>query len=429
MWKTLLAVVDEPLNCPMKDGCPRSPWLSIQTFFDTAAALSVRLRRWTGGQATLVEGVHRMTRIRTFLLLFLVVAFALAAQIRAADEESAMTAQRIDALVKQLGDEELSVREAATEALIRGGVSVVPTVAKAVDNPDREISRRAALVLKGIERKIAGILRAKGADVQTNDQGWIRHVSFEGAGIENEDLAVLPALTRIENLYVVHETRLTDDALRHAASLTTLRRLMLDRTPISDEALRYFRNLVSLEYLELGSTAVSGAGLAHLTNATKLTSLGLSGTRIDDKNLEFVAKLNSLTSLSISKTRVNGSGLRKLRGLRHLAYLRLDDTRIGDATLATVADFESIRNLNLDRTNIKDAALRHLARSRSIRLLRLANTNVSSQGVEGLAKSIPLKYLDISETLVTKAEIESIRRKFPRMQIHWSPARPKKVDM
>jgi WD40 repeat protein len=86
----------------------------------------------------------------------------------------------IDKLIRQLGDEDFDVREAATEQLAKIGEAAVPALKKAAaGNPDAEVKQRAATVLTRIEKAARG----EQLTIQGPAAGyWINRVAFAKDG-------------------------------------------------------------------------------------------------------------------------------------------------------------------------------------------------------------------------------------------------------
>src|SRR5206468_4091377 len=73
--------------------------------------------------------------------------------------------RRIQAIVRQLGDDSYAVRERATGELIAAGLPAVAPLRLATKDPDVEIARRAERCLKKIERVPLAVVSAAAARV------------------------------------------------------------------------------------------------------------------------------------------------------------------------------------------------------------------------------------------------------------------------
>jgi len=97
----------------------------------------------------------------------------------AGEEESALSAEQIDAWIRQLGDAKVQTRERATKALIAAGVPAARAVWKAAtESRDAEVRMRAMHAAREIEKKAARALEAVGGSVhRQSDDNWVRSVS------------------------------------------------------------------------------------------------------------------------------------------------------------------------------------------------------------------------------------------------------------
>jgi hypothetical protein len=73
-------------------------------------------------------------------------------------------------------------------------------------------------------------------------------------------------LTRVQSLNL-HDSSISDSALRHLRALTNLTVLLLYRTQVSDAGLVHLKELTNLSYLQLDGTQVTDAGVEELKRA------------------------------------------------------------------------------------------------------------------------------------------------------------------
>ncbi|WP_197531653.1 hypothetical protein [Posidoniimonas corsicana] len=73
------------------------------------------------------------------------------------------------------------------------------------------------------------------------------------------------------------QTSVTDEGLKHAATLSRLRTLDLVDNRITDDGLQPLLRLSALSKLDLSATLVSDAGLSHLEGIKRLSSVSLPG--------------------------------------------------------------------------------------------------------------------------------------------------------
>src|SRR5262245_60652525 len=74
-------------------------------------------------------------------------------------------ADPVDKLIADLGDESVSVRESAQQAIIASGPTAIPRLRNALQSQDAEVRQRATCALSELERaeKLAGVMQARPA--------------------------------------------------------------------------------------------------------------------------------------------------------------------------------------------------------------------------------------------------------------------------
>ena len=127
-------------------------------------------------------------------------------------------------------------------------------------------------------------------DVRTLERLAVRNGAFTDAGLPQlQDLADLKSLVLGEAYYPDVAVNVTDQGLRHLASLD------------------------KLESLEISSTKLSGAGLAHLQALTSLASLRLKCPLLSDRELPALTLIKGLESLVLEQSQIVGPGLAPLQ--------------------------------------------------------------------------------------------------------------------
>ncbi len=114
-------------------------------------------------------------------------------------------------------------------------------------------------------------------------------LDFTGAGIGNAELEPIKSLTRLKELDLRGDSKVTDAGMAHLNGLT------------------------GLEILRLGGTQVTDAGMVHLAGLKNLLRLELDDTQVTDAGLEHLAMLPKLCYLSYYSTKITGQGLHKLK--------------------------------------------------------------------------------------------------------------------
>jgi len=158
--------------------------------------------------------------------------------------------------------------------------------------------------------------------------------------VTDEDLACLPLTPETRNLSL-GRTAVTDDGLKHAASLT------------------------QLKWLDVAYTEVGDAGLAHVKPATHLNHLIAEHTRITDAALETIA------------------------GFREMEILDLTGTQMTDAGLAHLGSLSKLRELWIGQTAVTDAGLGHLGGLKNLETLDVSGTKVTVEGFQRLKQALP----------------------------------------
>jgi Leucine rich repeat len=171
--------------------------------------------------------------------------------------------------------------------------------------------------------------------------GHVTDVDFFG---DDDDMAHLRTLDRLETLWIESRSPCTDAGLRHLSGMTQLHSLSLPRSHVTDAGLTWVSGLTGLKELYLNHTAIGDAGLAHLRRLTGLRCLELSGTRIADDGLVHLEGLDNLGALTLQDTRITDTGLAHLAGLRSLHLVNLMDTQVTDT---------GVRELHRHRPSVK----------------------------------------------------------------------------
>lgn len=278
--------------------------------------------------------------------------------------KKAADAAEIARLIHQLGSDDFTEREAASNALDALGETALPALRKAQDNSDLEIRRRAAHLVKVLtERRAPMRAKAWAAVVKLNGRidfgmgtpdGQIGGIDFcSSRKLRDEDLALLQWLDEAEGLGLIN-TWITDGGLVHVKKLYRLRVLDLQGVKVTDAGLKQLKGLDRLSSLVLCATRVTDAGLIHLKALKSLHHLDLAWTRVTDRGIEHIKEMRALTWLDLSHTQVTDAGLAKLKTLDNLSYLDLSNTPVTDVGLAHLKEIRTLKTLSLDGTKITE---------------------------------------------------------------------------
>lgn len=105
-----------------------------------------------------------------------------------------------------------------------------------------------------------------------------------------------------------------------------------------------------------GSSRLTDDGVRHLATLPHLRHLNLQGTSVTDAGLAALAELRSLQTLSLSWTAVTDAGVRALAALDQLERIDLTGTRCGDGSIHTFAGKGKLRHFRSGE-GITDAGL------------------------------------------------------------------------
>jgi hypothetical protein len=95
----------------------------------------------------------------------------------------------------------------------------------------------------------------------------LRYLSLIDAGLTDNSLALLKALTHLEHLNLSQNPKITDAGLKTIATLERLRSLHLAHCKITDKGLAQLQNLDGLRTLNVVQTAVTQEALERLADA------------------------------------------------------------------------------------------------------------------------------------------------------------------
>jgi hypothetical protein len=288
--------------------------------------------------------------------------------------------QAIRKWILELGDEDFSVREAATKSLVKIGPGAMPAILKAAESNVAEIKKRAREIAAQIEKAAIMNLEALGADLQRQGDGVIRVVVFskvKPSRFTDSDFENLLGLPELATL-TLQNVPLTDAGMVRVGRLKHLKTLRLQNTLVSDEGLKQLQGLVNLETFAFHSSVSNGSGLRHLKTSFRMRSIAASGSQISDRGI--------------------ADAISGLKELDRLESLELDDTGISDETLRNLAQLRSLVKLSLRKTNITDSGLEILKRLHRLSFLDLSSTGVTEKGLVHIVELRELVELYLNNT-------------------------------
>lgn len=392
-------------------------------------------------------------------------------------------ADAVEALITVLDDEDGEVRHAALGSLTAHGEKAkqaVPEVTRRLHDPDPGVSVAAIAALAAIDRSAIGpiigrlknspkharkvqllaaaALQAMNPDYHYGSNKFPTSIRFyKSLQINNDDLLLLlhlpniellkqmrslslrstqaddeglgqiiPGLSQICNLSL-SERPISNDGLKHVATLKSLKILDLSGTRLTDDGLAQIEGLKHIDTLYLSDTQLTDAGLARLSSLPRLRYLRLSGTQVTDAGAKQIAqRLPQLNSLSISNTTLTDQGLRHIARLRRVHSLTLGGTKITDAGLAHLQRLSYLRGLSLEGSQITSAGLRRLAAIPLTSLTLDHSAGIDDMAVEHLAKFHELTQLLMKGTKLTDEGAAELRRRLPKLRVltHGKPDGP-----
>lgn len=170
--------------------------------------------------------------------------------------------------------------------------------------------------------------------------------------LNDQSLASIGQLDRLEVLMIDSNPQITGQGLRHLKGLTQLRQLNLyGCSGLTADDLVHLQSLRQLRHLTANDlSGLNDHNLAHLAALTELETLGLpESAPITDRGFATVAALPRLQKLELRGWRnVSDSGYVLLRNHPALRELHLHDAgRLGDRGLAAIGSIRGLRQLSL----------------------------------------------------------------------------------
>ncbi len=217
-------------------------------------------------------------------------------------------------------------------------------------------------------------------------------------------------LDEIHSLWL-SRSDITDAALDHLATASSLSKLHLRSTRITDDGLRQFQPGPPPQFLDLCCTEISDNGLRHMAELEELQypgiTIDLDGSRVTmagvaqflkslpEPEFPVKARLDVNEGLVTHKLMLFGGSpltdaqIECFRGLTGFCQVNLSKTRITDAGLRVVADFVHLLHLDVSGTRITDSGLEHLRGLTQLQSLDLRSTCVTDEGVKRLQQALP----------------------------------------
>jgi len=143
----------------------------------------------------------------------------------------------------------------------------------------------------------------------------LKRLSLGYSQVDDSDLRHLTLLTRLECLDL-SQTAVCGPGLASLSRLHALRELSLTNCPVDDAGLACLPALPNLEVLSLIGTPVTGSSLDRLRRLPRLKKLYLIESHFSDAWVDNLAAIKSLEYCDLSHSRLTGVGCRRLKKLR-----------------------------------------------------------------------------------------------------------------
>ncbi len=226
-----------------------------------------------------------------------------------------------------------------------------------------------------------------------------------GGSLDAHDLDDLAQLKTVRELYLLVGCSFTQRGVaEHIASLTNIRKLVLDRVPLGNRELELIGSLPQLEVLNVDwpqtcwdstddfyvhghPVAVNDDGLECLRRMPRLRRLAL---RIDDPWKGFGPMYPGMYSVKVPEAQISDAGLAYIKALPNLESLDLSGTKVTLAGLLGLQGMAKLRELvilgiSIDAT--QEARLRRALPQTAIRIGPLVVTDSRfSSGQKSLAE-------------------------------------------
>lgn len=158
------------------------------------------------------------------------------------------------------------------------------------------------------------------------------------------------------------DERKGDPALNYMCRFSGISVLYADRSEVTDEGLKDASKLKSLRSLDLYMSHIEGKFLDQLKDLKKLKKLNLSETNLRTDNLSKLSKITSLTNLALGKLALKNEDLAKLGKMNSMRRLSLQSNLdIDDRAVSVILQkFPNLEFIDLRYTNITQAGIKAL---------------------------------------------------------------------
>lgn len=251
--------------------------------------------------------------------------------------------------------------------------------------------------------------------------GTLQALQLRGTEISDDGVKHLASLPSLRHLTLDRCINLTDQTLQHLGMMKSLRSGRMSGRNLSLKAARQFyqespsvdfwipladfsemqsildqtfafgetapetyATLLLSELTTLRITHHAELDYSPLADLPNLSHLHIWGATVDDDVLRQLPRISGLTSLNISKSAVTDAAIDTLLPLKSLESLNLSDTQISNATIGKLEALPHLQALDISRTNVTDEGLADLKRLEGLRSLKADGLQITNLGLEYL---------------------------------------------
>jgi hypothetical protein len=140
----------------------------------------------------------------------------------------------------------------------------------------------------------------------------LRVLDITATGVNDSDLANLPELTMLDELYC-GENPLTGDAVRYIKDIQNLKVLDMTATDVSGPQQEYFKRMEGLQILYVAGTGFDDDGMTFIKNLPNLVEVDLSNTQVTKKCIPDILKMQSLRRIFLTGSKFSPADIKSLK--------------------------------------------------------------------------------------------------------------------
>lgn len=228
--------------------------------------------------------------------------------------------------------------------------------------------------------------------------------------VESKFLEPLGKLTQLEELSFEMNVNLGDDALKELEPLKNLRKLSVFNSRFTEKGVMSFVALPKLEVLDLGQTSINDKGLETLGGCTKLKELNLSYAPISDAGVQHLSRLTMLERLGLACTaNVGDKSLEALKSLTNIKSLELHHCKVTDVGMKVLKNFPNLESINLWGAKVSDSGLAHMSGLKNMQSFACNSNGITDEGLKTIATFSELRILELEECKITSNGLNALK--------------------